>query len=131
MSLLGAELLLYPTAIGSEPQDGTLDSAGHWRRAMVGHSAANLVPVVASNRVGTESFGPSHITFYGTGFITDNTGQVVAELGRAEEGVVCADVDLDANRRQRVSWGVFRDRRPELYGKLLTKDGETQMPFVK
>ncbi len=128
MALQGAELLFYPTAIGSEPQDAALDSAGHWRRAMQGHAAANLVPVVASNRVGPERAEDSEIVFYGTSFIADATGEVVAELGRSEEGVATARFDLDALRLRRAGWGLFRARRPDLYAPLLTADGRTPRP---
>jgi N-carbamoylputrescine amidase len=131
MALQGADLLLYPSAIGSEPQDSTIDSRHHWRRVMQGHAAANLVPVVASNRVGTEEFmlsehgsggggSPrSRITFYGTSFITDTTGEVVAELAQEDGGICAANIDIKANRSTRYSWGLFRDRRPELYTPLL------------
>ena len=128
MALQGAELLLYPTAIGSEPQDASLDSAAHWRRVMQGHAAANLVPVAASNRIGRERAEDSEIVFYGTSFIAGPTGEVVAELGRAEEGVAVARFDLDALAERRAAWGLFRDRRPELYGVLLTADGRPRRP---
>jgi N-carbamoylputrescine amidase len=128
MALQGAELLFYPTAIGSEPQDPSLDSSGHWRRAMQGHAAANLVPVVASNRVGRERAEDSEVVFYGTSFIAGPTGEIVAELDRSEEGVATARFDLDALQAQRASWGLFRDRRPDLYAPLLTADGRTTRP---
>jgi N-carbamoylputrescine amidase len=119
MALMGAEALLYPTAIGSEPPPAApLDSQGHWRRVMQGHAAANLMPVIAANRTGTEKGTSGEITFYGSSFITDGTGTVVAELGRAEEGIASARLDLDALAEQRASWGLFRDRRPDLYGPL-------------
>ena len=123
MALAGAEVLCYPTAIGSEPQDATLDSSAHWRRVMQGHAAANMMPVIASNRVGTEVFGETSITFYGTSFIAGGTGEILAEASRTEEAVACATVDLDALEIGRRSFGLFRDRRPELYGSLLTYDG--------
>jgi N-carbamoylputrescine amidase len=123
MALMGAEIIFYPTAIGSEPQDPMLDSAGHWERTMVGHSAANLVPVVASNRIGTETFPKSHITFYGSSFITGSTGEILQRASRTDRAIITADLDLDLFQKQRHSWGLFRDRRPELYGTLLTKDG--------
>lgn len=124
MVLTGAEILLYPTAIGSEPHDAALDSADHWRRVMQGHAAANLVPVVASNRIGREpGRNGTALTFYGTSFIADPTGAVLADAGRGGEAVVTATVDLDAIDRQRRSWGLFRDRRPDLYGVLQTLDG--------
>lgn len=119
MALLGADILLYPTAIGSEPHDPTLDSRDHWQRVMQGHAGANLMPLVASNRIGTEHgrHGTS-ITFYGSSFIADPTGAKVAEADRVSEGVLTATFDLDAIAHQRRSWGVFRDRRPDLYGGL-------------
>ena len=125
MALLGAELLLYPTAIGSEPPDPTWDSSGHWRRVMCGHAGANLMPVVAANRTGTERGATCNITFYGTSFIADPTGSVVADAERATEAVIHATFDLDELARQRAAWGVFRDRRPDLYGALATLDGST------
>ncbi|MDQ2893083.1 MAG: N-carbamoylputrescine amidase [Pseudomonadota bacterium] len=115
MMLMGAEILLYPTAIGSEPHDTSLDTARLWRRAMVGHAVSNVVPVVAANRVGIEHGQ----TFYGTSFITDERGDILAELGREEEGVIVATVDLDRVKRHRAAFGFFRDRRPELYGRLI------------
>lgn len=123
MALLGAECLLYPTAIGSEPPDPSWDSSDHWRRTMQGHSAANLVPVVAANRVGHETGATTSIDFYGRSFITDNTGALVADGGRGTEEVLVASFDRDQLARTRASWGLFRDRRPDLYGALLTLDG--------
>lgn len=123
MALLGAELIFYPTAIGSEP-DLQIDSMPHWRRCMQGHAAANLVPVIASNRVGTEAQDDTEITFYGSSFITDCTGELVAEADRVEEGYVLASFDLDQTAVQRREWGVFRDRRPEMYNILLTHGEE-------
>jgi N-carbamoylputrescine amidase len=121
MALAGAELLLYPTAIGSEPQDPGLDSRAHWRTVMQGHAAANLVPVVASNRIGRETARRADVsvTFYGSSFIADHTGAVVAEAGRDAPAVLTATVDLDAIAEARAAWGLFRDRRPDLYGALL------------
>jgi N-carbamoylputrescine amidase len=115
MMLMGAELLFYPTAIGSEPHDTSLDTARLWRRAMVGHAVSNVVPVIAANRVGTEH-GQQ---FYGTSFICDERGDVLAELDREEEGVLTATLDLDRVRRHRAAFGFFRDRRPDLYGRLV------------
>jgi len=133
MALQGADVLLYPTAIGSEPQDLELDSADHWQRVMQGHSAANMIPVVASNRFGTEILlredgsEKQRIKFYGRSFITDNKGAIVAECPNNAEDqpvvVITAPVDIHKNRRERAAWGVFRDRRPDVYGVLLTKDG--------
>ena len=123
MALMGAEALLYPTAIGSEPPPAPpLDSRDHWRRVMQGHAAANCMPLVASNRIGTENGEAGELTFYGSSFIADATGGIVAELGRADEGLTAASFDLDEVARQRASWGIFRDRRPDLYG-LITKHG--------
>ena len=124
MALLGAEILLYPTAIGSEPQEPTLDSAGHWQRAMQGSAASNIMPLLASNRIGTEAGkAGTEITFYGSSFIADPTGLIVAEAGRTDETVLTATFDLDAIEKQRRAWGLFRDRRPELYRPLGTLDG--------
>ncbi len=119
MALLGAEVLLYPSAIGSEPQDPTLDSHGHWQRTMQGHAAANMLPLAASNRVGRETGERAAITFYGGSFIAGPTGEIVAQAGPAEETVVVAEFDLAALRLRRAAWGLFRDRRPDLYGPLL------------
>ncbi len=117
MALMGADVLLYPTAIGAEPQDPSLDTAARWRRAMLGHAVSNTMPVVAANRVGDEGGQ----VFYGTSFIADQTGEVVAELGRTETGVITARFDLDEIDRERAAWGFFRDRRPSLYT-VLTQD---------
>jgi N-carbamoylputrescine amidase len=115
MMLMGAEVLFYPTAIGSEPHDEGLDTARLWRRAMVGHAVSNVVPIVAANRVGIEHGQ----TFYGTSFITDERGDILAELDREEEGVITATLDIDRVKRHRAAFGFFRDRRPELYGRLV------------
>ena len=127
MALMGAEILFYPTAIGSEPPDPSYDSRDHWQLCMRGHSAANIVPVVASNRVGTETIDQSTITFYGSSFITDHKGTKLAEADRETETVIVTEVDLDDYAAQRTAWGLFRDRRPEKYGPLLTLDGETML----
>lgn len=119
MALLGAEILFYPTAIGSEPVLQT-DSKPHWQRCMQGHAAANIMPVIASNRIGHEVQKDSEMTFYGSSFIADETGGLVAEADRETEGVITAEFDLDAIAQKRREWGVFRDRRPEMYGTLLT-----------
>ncbi len=121
---MGAEILLYPTAIGSEPESPQVDSKDHWQRCMIGHSACNLVPVIASNRVGKEVIDDSTICFYGSSFITNATGEKVAEADRESETYLLAEFDLDALERQRIEWGIFRDRRPELYNVILTYDGE-------
>ena len=114
----GAEILLYPTAIGNEPQFPDWDSRDHWQRAMQGHAASNMVPLVASNRIGTEQGQNSEMTFYGSSFIADETGAKVAEANRTDESVLVHTFDLDAIRNQRAQWGFFRDRRPEHYGAL-------------
>ena len=119
MALLGAELLCYPTAIGSEPTLG-IDSKAHWQRCMQGHAAANLIPMLASNRIGTETEGESSMTFYGSSFIADETGGIVEEADRTTEAVLVHTFDLDQAALRRREWGVFRDRRPELYGILMT-----------
>jgi N-carbamoylputrescine amidase len=124
LALMGAELIFYPTAIGSEPQDSGIDSKDHWQRCMQGHAAANLVPVIASNRVGMEIIDDSTITFYGSSFISDCTGEKVKEANRTEETVLVHEFDLDAIDVKRSSWGIFRDRRPHLYEAILTYDGE-------
>jgi len=123
MALLGAEILMYPTAIGSEPQDASIDSSGHWQRTMQGHAAANVMPLVASNRIGTEKGERHSLTFYGSSFIASATGEKVAEADRNGEAVLTAAFDLDQIRRYRQAWGVFRDRRPDLYHPLLSLDG--------
>jgi N-carbamoylputrescine amidase len=127
MALMGAEFLLYPTAIGSEPPNPNYDSSSHWQNAMRGHAAANIMPVLASNRVGKETApdGRSDI-FYGRSFIADYQGEKVAELNRTEEGFKLHSFDLAAIETLRRSWGIFRDRRPELYGALMTIDGTTK-----
>lgn len=119
MALLGAELLFYPTAIGSEPILQN-DSQPHWMRCMQGHAAANIMPVIASNRIGTETEGDSFMTFYGSSFITDETAALAAEADRESETVLTATFDLDAIARKRREWGVFRNRRPEMYETLLS-----------
>ena len=127
MALAGAELLFYPTAIGSEPIL-EVDSAPHWQRCMQGHAAANLMPVIAANRIGTEHITPdeenqqqtSSLSFYGTSFLTDGTGAVLQQLGRDEAGIAMQTYDLDELEEMRMSWGVFRDRRPEYYRAIST-----------
>ena len=120
-ALLGAEAMFYPTAIGSEPQDPCLDSSAHWQRVMQGHAAANLLPVIASNRTGVEEDDGIATTFYGSSFITDHTGEKIAEAGREEETILVAAIDLDASAAYRRAWGLFRDRRPALYGPILSQ----------
>lgn len=123
MALLGAEILFYPTAIGSEPHDATIDSMGHWQRVMQGHAGANVMPLVASNRVGAEQGTSCALTFYGSSFIADQTGAKVVEADRTEETILTATFDLDEIRAYRAAWGLFRDRRPDLYGVLAGLDG--------
>jgi N-carbamoylputrescine amidase len=123
MALLGAEALLYPTAIGSEPHDASIDSRDHWQRCMQGHAAANVMPLVASNRIGVERGQKYEMTFYGSSFIADPTGEKLVEADRSSEAVITATIDLEQARAQRHAWGVFRDRRPDLYAPILTLDG--------
>jgi len=120
----GAEVLLYPTAIGTEPQFPDWDSRDHWQRAMQGHAACNMVPLVAANRIGLEKGENSEMNFYGSSFIADETGAKVAEADRTSEAVLVHTFDLDAIRNQRAQWGFFRDRRPEHYGALVTLAGK-------
>lgn len=124
MTLMGAELLFYPTAIGSEPQDGSIDSKDHWQMCMRGHAASNLIPVVASNRIGKEEDEDSSINFYGSSFIAGPQGNKIVEANREEETVLVSEFDLDALESQRIEWGIFRDRRPELYRLIASYDGE-------
>lgn len=114
LTLKGAEILLYPTAIGSEPVL-VRDSMPHWRNTMCGHAAANIIPVCASNRIGEEKAGHSSMVFQGYSFIADQCGNVVEEMNRTEEGFRIHEFDLEAINKERISWGVFRDRRPECY----------------
>jgi N-carbamoylputrescine amidase len=125
MALKGAEILFYPTAIGSEPPPAPpVDSRDHWRRVMQGHAAANYVPVVAANRTGAEKGEAGELRFYGSSFIAGPRGEIVAELGRDEEGIIMASFDLAEIAVLRSSWGLFRDRRPDLYRPILSADGE-------
>jgi N-carbamoylputrescine amidase len=124
MALMGAELLLYPTAIGSEPPAPGHDSQPHWEMVMRGHAAANILPVVASNRIGTEVAPEGReVTFYGSSFIADHTGQLAAKADRVAEAVLVHRFDLEAIAALRASWGLFRDRRVDLYGRVGTLDG--------
>ena len=129
MALMGAEILLYPTAIGSEPPNPSYDSSSHWQNTMRGHAAANIMPLAASNRVGREVApdGRADI-FYGRSFIADYQGEKLTEMDRVEEGVRLQSFDLAAIGELRRTWGVFRDRRPELYGSLLSIDGKLRFP---
>jgi N-carbamoylputrescine amidase len=119
MMLAGAEVLLYPTAIGSEPYDAALDTHKQWQRAMQGHAVSNAVPIVAANRIGVEENGGAVQRFYGHSFIADHRGELVQSFGAAEEGVLVQSFDLVEIERYRADWGFFRDRRPDLYGKSL------------
>jgi N-carbamoylputrescine amidase len=115
--------LLYPTAIGTEPPPAPpVDSRDHWRRVMQGHAGANYLPLVASNRIGTEKGQTTEMTFYGSSFIADSMGAIVGELERTEEGIATASFDLAEIAKMRASWGLFRDRRPDLYGTLRSHD---------
>lgn len=132
LALLGAEVLCFPSIIGSEPSDPDWDSAPHWQRVMQGHAAANLMPLVAANRIGREigrgtpgAGAPFSITFYGSSFIADESGARVAEAGRSDETVLVHTFDLDAIESRRRAWGLFRDRRPSQYQCLMTSDGHT------
>jgi N-carbamoylputrescine amidase len=126
LALQGAEVLLFPTAIGSEPGAAALDSRDHWQLTQRGHAAANIVPLIAANRVGREvaSGDPTlSMSFYGSSFITDHKGKLLAEADRDSTGVLVRTLDLAAMREERLSWGIYRDRRPEMYGPLLSLDG--------
>ncbi|MAC34520.1 MAG: N-carbamoylputrescine amidase [Haliea sp.] len=124
MALLGAELLFYPTAIGSEPHDPSIHSRDHWQRVQQGHAGANLTPLIASNRIGREVQEDSDITFYGGSFIADEFGAKVEEADGESEAVLVHSFDLDTVEKHRTAWGVFRDRRPQLYSPINTLDGE-------
>lgn len=117
MMLQGAEILFYPTAIGSEPENPSLDTCSRWRRAMIGHAVSNVAPIVAANRVGVED-GQA---FYGSSFIADEAGDIVAEMNRTDTGFIAATLDLDRIAEARAGWGFFRDRRPDLYGGIAGK----------
>jgi N-carbamoylputrescine amidase len=126
LALMGAEVLLFPTAIGSEPGAAALDSRDHWQMAMRGHAAANILPVIAANRVGREvaSNDPElAMSFYGSSFISNHKGKLLAEADRDSTGVLVQALDLAAMREERLTWGIYRDRRPEMYGPLLGLDG--------
>jgi N-carbamoylputrescine amidase len=123
MALKGAEVLLYPTAIGSEPPAPGYDSQPHWQTTMQGHAGANIMPVMASNRIGTEVQDGTEVTFYGTSFVAGETGQILTQADRVSEAVRCASVDLDAIAALRGSWGLFRDRRTDLFGAITGLDG--------
>lgn len=126
LALMGAEVLLFPTAIGSEPGAAALDSRDHWQMAMRGHAAANILPVIAANRVGREvaTNDPElAMSFYGSSFISNHKGKLLAEADRDSTGVLVQTLDLAAMREERLTWGIYRDRRPEMYGPLLSLDG--------
>ena len=128
MALQGAELLLYPTAIGSEPGASALDSRDHWQLTQRGHAAANIMPVIAANRIGREvaTRDPElQMRFYGSSFITDHKGALLAEADRDSQGVLVQELDLAAMAEERLCWGIYRDRRPEMYGALLSLDGRS------
>jgi N-carbamoylputrescine amidase len=118
MTLMGAEMLFYPTAIGSEPQDAGLDSCEHWQRTQFGHAGANMTPVVTANRTGTEAQNGVELTFYGSSFIAGPRAQTMAAAERTGEQILLAEFDLTAMAAERAAWGIFRDRRPEIYGRL-------------
>ena len=124
MTLMGAELLFYPTAIGSELNKPEFDSKGHWQMVMRGHAAANILPVIASNRIGEETSGDLSLQFYGSSFISNHVGDIVCEADRESETVMTHSFDLAEIADYRREWGVFRDRRPDLYRTLLTLDGK-------
>jgi len=124
LSLKGAELIFYPTSIGSEPDEPEVNSKEHWQRCIQGQAAANIVPIIVANRVGKESIKGSSVTFYGSSFIAGPTGEILAEAGEKEEEIISAEFDLDVIEDFRISWTVFRDRRPEAYKALLSFDGE-------
>lgn len=129
LALMGAELIFFPTAIGTEPQDASIDSQPHWTRTQQGHAAANLVPVIASNRIGTEHskfIDGLETTFYGSSFITDELGELVQQADKSSQGVLVHSFDLAEIAKTRASWGLFRDRRPSMYQTLQTSDGKRE-----
>lgn len=129
LALGGAEVIFYPTAIGSEPAYPDIDSQPHWTRVQQGHAAANVIPVIASNRIGTEAskyIDGLEMTFYGSSFIADQTGELVAQANKTDECILVHTFDLDAVAAQRAAWGLFRDRRPDMYGAIATSDGTTR-----
>jgi N-carbamoylputrescine amidase len=128
MALAGAEILFYPTAIGSEPHDAGIDSRTHWQNVQRGHAAANVMPLVASNRIGTETGETGAITFYGSSFIAGPDGEKIAECDRTGAAIITAEFDLEALAAKRRAWGVFRDRRPECYGPIATHGGAPGRP---
>ena len=121
MALMGADLIFYPTAIGNEPEDPSLNSVRHWQRAMQGHAASNMIPVIASNRVGQEIADKTKMRFYGHSFISNETGDIQCECNDQDEDIICHSFNLDQIRLSRANWGLFRDRRPELYDRIAQK----------
>ena len=119
LMLLGADVLLFPTAIGEEPAAEALDTSRLWRRAMIGHAVSNVVPVIAANRTGTETVGGLSQSYYGHSFIADERGDMLAEFGATDEGVLLAPIDIEQTRRHRAAFGFFRDRRPDMYGRVI------------
>ena len=129
LALQGAEIIFYPTAIGSEPAYPDIDSQPHWTRVQQGHAAANVIPVIASNRIGTETskyIEGLEMTFYGSSFIADQTGALVEQANKTDEAVLVHTFDLDAIAAQRAAWGLFRDRRPNMYSAIATSDGSVR-----
>ncbi|MEQ4450061.1 N-carbamoylputrescine amidase [Kosakonia sp. YIM B13605] len=129
LALQGAEVIFYPTAIGSEPAYPDIDSQPHWTRVQQGHAAANVIPVIASNRIGTETskyIEGLEMTFYGSSFIADQTGELVEQANKTDEAVLVHTFDLDAIAAQRAAWGLFRDRRPNMYSAIATSDGSVR-----
>jgi N-carbamoylputrescine amidase len=131
LALKGAELILYPSAIGSELDCSDAPSLPHWQTVMRGHAAANMVPVVASNRIGTETGESGSLRFFGGSFICDHTGQLLGECDEETQSVLVRELDLEAVRIERMNWGLYRDRRPEMYHELLTLDGMTSNPAAR
>ena len=120
MALMGAELLLYPTAIGSEPEHPDFDSSEHWMTVQRGHAGANMVPLVAANRIGFERQGDVSLDFYGSSFISGHRAELIVQASRNCSEIIYADFDLDEIKRDRAEWGLFRDRRPDCYSRLET-----------
>lgn len=118
LTLMGAELLFFPTAIGSEPEIG-VDSKEHWQRVQMGHASTNIVPVIATNRYGEEKGATCNLNFFGSSFMTDATGEKIAEASRDQEEILYGEYDLQKNREFQHYWGLIRDRRPECYGELV------------
>ena len=124
LALKGANMLFYPTAIGSEPSDTKYDSKPHWKRTIVGHSAANMIPIITANRVGIENNNNSSITFYGSSFITNCFGEIIAQADECSEMIIYAEINVKSDNSKRMKWGLFRDRRPNTYQEILSGDGK-------